>query len=343
MKQWQFQTLQLCARSMQNHEELLCLIDEFRKAGIRILLYKGLVIGKLYPDPHLRTMGDADLLVREEDHDVAVELLRQNGYIKTEENEEKKYSYFISPGGLVVDLQTKVWNYYSKRDIALSEMIEETAWSNTVLIPVDGKEIPTLGVQEHLFCIICHAAKHFISQGIGIRHLADIALYVNRYYDVIDWQDMLSKLTKIKLDTFLVSIMHISVNYFGMRNIPVVGHSGINNDSVNQLLEDCIDAGVFGKRNEKRQFSGNGGGAFYFRNSKTRLGIFLSTAFPSTSFLGSRYDYAKKCRILLPVAWLHRGLRYLLKKDRLSQSMSIFEMSDISSERMQLLTQLEIL
>lgn len=41
---------------------------------------------------------------------------------------------------------------------------------------------------DHLIFLLLHAFKHFISSGVGVRQLCDIALWMRRFGAQIDWQ-----------------------------------------------------------------------------------------------------------------------------------------------------------
>lgn len=63
-------------------------------AKIPVIVLKDLVIRNLYPHPYLRTMSDADLLVKPEDMDKAGNVLEEMGYKKGPVIE--KHTDFIS-------------------------------------------------------------------------------------------------------------------------------------------------------------------------------------------------------------------------------------------------------
>ena len=54
--------------------------NAFRDNGIRYAMVKGVAIANLYPVPALRTMGDIDLLIREEDKQQIHQIMLVLGY-----------------------------------------------------------------------------------------------------------------------------------------------------------------------------------------------------------------------------------------------------------------------
>ena len=66
----------------KNREKLLAKIDkEFSANTIPYIEIKGLKIAKYYPVPGLRTMGDTDLVVHEEDRERASDVLSKIGFV----------------------------------------------------------------------------------------------------------------------------------------------------------------------------------------------------------------------------------------------------------------------
>lgn len=69
------------ARELVIESELHRLCEALAAAGVRHLLFKGAPLAyTIYPEPHLRTRCDTDLLVPEEQRDAAEAVLREAGY-----------------------------------------------------------------------------------------------------------------------------------------------------------------------------------------------------------------------------------------------------------------------
>ena len=80
------------------------------------------------------------------------------------------------------------------------------------------------------------------------------------------------------------------------------------------LLADILASGLHGKADENRSYSAR----ITFNTLATgrvNNGLFFFL-FPGVEYLQSAYPYAKKHPILLPVAWVHRLLRYLWLQER---------------------------
>ena len=63
------------------------------------------------------------------------------------------------------------------------------------------------------FYLICHAFKHFLHSGFGIRQVCDIILFANAYGDAIDWERVLKQCREIQADLFAAALFGIGEKY----------------------------------------------------------------------------------------------------------------------------------
>ena len=62
--------------------------------------------------------------------------------------------------------------------------------------------------------------------------------------------------------------------------------------------------------------------------------------FPSSKVLPEEYAYAKKVRILLPIAWVHKGINFLKKRSKSKEDWySASEKLEIAEHRLKLMKQ----
>lgn len=146
------------------------MISFFRENGIWYLLMKGLVLERLYPDPHLREMCDNDILYDGEFYKLVKEFMLKNGYkiahsskdVHVDEYEKPPYFYFELHKNFFNVTRDKLAMYYS--DV------------KRLLVPVDGYEMK-LSDEDFYVYMIAHYYKHFIDGGTGIRSFVDCYLY----------------------------------------------------------------------------------------------------------------------------------------------------------------------
>jgi hypothetical protein len=188
--------------------------------------------------------------------------------------------------------------------------VHETAVAEEVF----GGTVCTLAPTEHLFYLICHAFKHFLHSGFGIRQVCDIVLFANRFGTQVDWQRVLENCRAIRAEKFAAAIFRIGSNYLVFDEEKAAWPADWREISVDVLpmLEDLLSAGVYGGASMNRKHSSNitlDAVAARKQGRKSRNALLLS-AFPSASKLEGRYPYLKKHPYLLPVAWCSRILTY---------------------------------
>ncbi len=299
----------------QNQEESL-ILAEAKKQGILCIPFKGLLLAELYPEPLMRTSGDADILVSPKDKDKMIEILVGRGYeLDQRETTETVFTY-ERHGVLSVELHISLWEEYIGKRKTLLEQLDLT--NPSTLIEVTACDIPfhTLGYEQHLIYQIYHMIKHFSLSGIGVRHLTDLTLYVNRYYDRINFADFWNTMEMLNYSVCCSYFFKICVGCFGMRKEAMKGSKIKTNIDLEPLIEDIIDGGVFGNSSTERFHARNIIKPYLNNQKKIELKksrLVIGIIFPGNETLKSQYPYAKKHGILLPFAWIQRNC-YLLKK-----------------------------
>ena len=89
----------------------------------------------------------------------------------------------------------------------------ENPVKNQILIEKEGIEISTLNYTEHLFYLLCHAYKHFLHCGFGIRQVCDIVMYGNTWGERINWQLLLGWSREIHGEFFAAALFQIGRKY----------------------------------------------------------------------------------------------------------------------------------
>lgn len=145
---------------------LLELVGNFEKAGIRTLSWKGpSMAALLYPDPGARPCDDLDFLVHPDDISKAVNLLAKNGYephvpvpariLNSYLGAGLDYVATNSQGDLWIDLSTLPTPSYFALTIDADSL-----WASARTITIENTSIP-LPCPEHLLYLLCvHASKH---------------------------------------------------------------------------------------------------------------------------------------------------------------------------------------
>ena len=297
---WRKETMMQAASQCAKTQRLLRLTAALELAGIRYALVKGALCRELYPQPDLRPSGDEDILITPEDLSQCSAVLVQDGMERIAEDDGTVTHWFDRQTGLYVELHTKLFSSKLPYDQLLNNCFSEQL-NHTVLMPAPNGVLRTLEPTYHLLFLICHAIKHFIAGGFGIRTLCDIVTFAERYQAQIDKNVLYDWLEKVNGRVFFDQVLAIGQTYLAM---DLSGWTLSNAAQPDEMLEDILDAGVYGQSTMSRRHSG----ALVLRaaeEGQTRPSV-IRAAFPPKEQLLGRYPILEKRPALLPVMWIRR-------------------------------------
>lgn len=178
----------------------------FEKNRIVFLPLKALVLKDFYPETSMRTCGDIDILVREEDVKAAVDCLTGNLGYKSE-----SYNFhdilMTAEGYPAIELHFSTC-YDEERLDAVLEHIWDYA------IPVNGGCEYKLSDDFFLFYTIAHIYHHFVTGGCGVRFFMD--LWVIKHRMGIQYSDGVRVLCReAGIEKFAESVLRLSDVWFG--------------------------------------------------------------------------------------------------------------------------------
>lgn len=296
-------TCQAVTVGEQQMAELEWMSETFEKNGIDHLVLKGSVIRSLYPKQEMRSMSDADVLIKFDQYDKIVPLLEEHGlqFVKENLNElcwEKTPFYVELHRYLVSPRHTDLYSYFGD------------GWK--LAKPVEGKAHTFVMSDEDFYVFLfVHFAKHYRSSGIGIKHLVDFWIYLKEKKD-LDIAYVRQELEKLKLLTFYDNVMRTLRAWF----------DGEAFDEVTWFITEKVFASsAFGtvesaKTSEALKDIKSG------EVKNVKLNRSLRLMFPPYKNMCIAFPILKKMPILLPFLWIYRGVRALFcKKDMISQQL----------------------
>lgn len=303
---------QVVAQTLRTRE-FLELNDRLQAVGLRPLVVKGLVCRDLYPQPDHRPSSDEDVLISADGFDLAHRVLMGFGMTTQLQGDSYEIPYRKDGSSLYVELHRSLFPPESDAYGDVGRFFEQVA-DRCVAVQIQGRRVYTLNPTDHLLFLICHAFKHFLHSGFGIRQVCDIALYANAYGKQADWIQILENCRAICAEKFAAALFRIGQNYLGFdpdlaaypavwREIPV--------DEV-PMLEDLLVGGLYGDASMSRKHSSNitlDAVAAKKRGRKTKNAL-VASIFPASDKLVGRYPYLKNRPYLLPVAWCSRLWTY---------------------------------
>ena len=339
---------QVMMQTMRTNE-FLELNRNLQAAGVRPLVVKGIICRNLYPQPDHRLSGDEDVLVPAEQFETSHMVMTEFGMQTTEDESNLSAAYEVpyrkmgSP--LYIELHKHLFPPESDA-YGDTNRFFEGVFDRAIVEDIQGVSVYTMGYTDHLFYLICHAFKHFLHSGVGIRQVCDIIMFANIHGSQIDWTQVLNNCKEINADKFAAALFQIGSKYLTFDPEQAAYPAMWRNIKVDELpmLEDLLSGGIYGDSNMSRKHSSNItlDAVAAQKQGRKAKGSMLSSVFPSASQLESRYLYLKKCPYLLPVAWCSRLLKYA-KETNHSKNNNVAEALKIGNERINLMKEYGIL
>ena len=298
----------------------LLLYKKMLEKNLSPIVLKGIICRNIYTEPEIRVSADEDLLIEPSEVKKYHDFLIEQGFI-TGNNNPINDDYEIIYRNEKNKLNLGVHKYlFSQEDSAfnkLNDLFKEL--DNTTYVTINKIDIQTLSPTNHFIYMICHAYKHLVYSGIGIRQLCDMTLFAEKNGKKIDWDKVLNQLKKENLDLFSEALLKICVEDLGM-DVNKADCSAIYLSATadkKPLLNDILSGGAYGASDENRLHSANiTRGAVASSKSKSKDTSILTSLFPSYDYMANKYDYIKKNRYLLPFAWAQRIFCFLRKSKK---------------------------
>lgn len=267
------------------------LINLLSKEGVAIMPFKGVVTKADYPQPHLRSMTDVDLLCREEFRPKAEQIFLHEGYVR--ESVSIKDSAFRKDEILYFELHS---NLLTEDSPAYDYF--NTVWDRAKVNKASGHVEMTL--EDTYLYMLEHLAKHIESGGAGIRFYMDVYVFMKAHDKELDRAYIDKVLTKIKLSQFEKVTLEICENWFSGKE-----KVNVNTPNAAFILNSC----TFGRT--KVAFLAdtviNHKGKNSAANGITRI---IKKLFPAVRWMRLRYKAVNKLPVLypvfVPVFWVER-------------------------------------
>ena len=273
--------------------------------NVKHVFLKGYFLRELYPDRNLRTIGDIDILVEEENFDVVVKLLKENNF---NFGEDDGHHIQIWKNGVLIELHRNLFEEHRVLSDYFSKPFEN-------IVNVD-KFTYKLSAEYDFLYLIGHYAKH-INIGAGLRPLCDIYLMLKKCD--IDLPYIEKELNKLGLSKFYNMLLNMIYIIFDFKVV-----SFVEDSSVNEMIEYCIKSGVHGQGSKSNMTHNN---VRTVTNGK-KIPYLLKRLFIPVRQLFSIYPWTKSI-ILIPFGYIVRFFEFLFfKRDKLKVVLNYKEDSD---------------
>ena len=264
-------------------------------------------------------MGDADILIRQEQYPQVCQVMESLNFQFCSEN----VHVWVWQGE---DLHVELHKSLVPPSDKLYYAYYGSGWQ--LARKGDGSRYD-LSPEDTLVFLVTHFARHYRHAGIGCRHVVDLFVFRRAYPD-IDVAYVEQQLEDLGLKVFFRNCMRLLEVWF----------DDAQPDAAVELMTEAIFSGgawgsVEAKMRSKEVEKGKG-------KAPARRGIPWYILFPNRNFLSYRYGILLKYPVLLPVIWVVRWFDILLiRPQKIKKKLSILrDMDDdvINRHRQALLT-----
>lgn len=233
-------SLKWMSHSLSLEEQAICkeniaieVAEKLSEKNIFFLVLKGMSYASYYPNSHHRESGDIDcfLFGKKEDGDKAVvEIggrMEEAGY---------KHSHLYYKGLLIENHRYITSFNNTKLGVKTERLLQElvaigyTAMGNTKLLKPSAN--------FNAIFLVKHAQRHFIQEGIRIRHLLDWALFLKAEAANVDWGSVIPIMEECHILDFARVMTKICRDNIAL-DIDVAGLNG-KSDMTNAVLDDMM-------------------------------------------------------------------------------------------------------
>lgn len=310
----------------RQHAQLHQLME---KHGIDYCMMKGAVSAYYYPKPMLRTMGDVDFLVAPETIPRATEILKNEGFTPWEE-EHACHIVFSKPGAQLEMHFEPAGMPKGKAGDLMREYLANI-FDKTETVEIEGMAFRKPSDFHHGLILLMHTYHHLLSEGIGVRHLADWSAFISNLEENVFADLFEEKLKAVGLWQFTKIISGTANMYLGAPYRKWMGD--IDRELCRDLMEDILQSGNFGRKDGSRVYQGL---AISDRGKDGLKKNSVVQVFASLSALAkNRYPFFRKVPFLLPIGWVMicvRRIGKILKKERSTPQLTGFS-AKVSSRK----------
>ena len=286
------------------------------KNEIPFIPLKGAVLSMLYPEAWQRTSCDIDVLVKTEDLERAIKLLKGDAGYTYYKKSEHDYSFY-APNGVNLELHYD----FHEETISVTDSWQNASYEEGFKYKMMLS--PEFFVLHH----IAHMAKHIKYGGCGLRPFIDL-WFIKKNLDY-DNGKLNTLLIERNLKKFSDTVFNMTENLFNSKPL---------NALQEELLNFVLDAGAYGSIENRV--------AVRHIKNKSRIKYALSRIFSKRKSLKYAYPVLEKHPWLSPFCQVHRWFKIILKgraKSAFEEFSANHNMADEKIKRVNyLLNELEI-
>ena len=259
------------------------LVEAFTGKSIDCMPLKGSVIKNYYPNPDLRSMGDIDFLVREQNRQIVRDIMHSLGY-EDDILDDGQVDGFKKDRLVYVEIHYD----FSAENHAYHDLFS-IDWSK--LLPTETQHLYKMDFEDLYFFNVGHYAKNMHNRGMGIRAVVDGYVLWNKM-SVEQKHSLLNRFAQTELNDFHNRLLEIADVWFDDKGA----------DERLMLIQDyLINKPTYGNKKDEITMY-----AIRDNADASNLKYIIRKIFPSSDELYRRFNIKHRFSIFLPYLWIAR-------------------------------------
>lgn len=291
---------QYAYKGMITHEHQMAEFQDifaaFDKNGIDYMPLKGTLLKELYPQPEMRPMGDADILIKLDQYETIKPIMTELGFTEKLETDHelvwRKPTAYVELHKRLMSTSNKDFYAYFGDGWRLAKHCVGTRYYMTD--------------EDQLIYLLVHFAKHYRNGGIGIKHMVDLWVY-HKNKTALDAEYLKQELEKLSLYDFYVNVMATLGVWFEEQTPTKV------TDFITAII---FNSGAFGTREATLLADALKEGKASVSAKEIRTRKWWNAIFLPYKQMCIKYPVLKKFPFLLPGAWIYRIINSALFRKR---------------------------
>lgn len=186
--------------------------EELSKRDIQTIVLKGLAYASYYPNPYHRESGDLDCYLmgkKDEGDKITIEIggkMEEAGY---------KHSHLYYKG-LTIENHNFLTSFdNTKLGIRTEQLLQEQIIEG--YRPIGGTKLQNPSADFNAIFLIKHAQRHFIKDGICVRHLLDWAFFLKSESQNVNWEKVIPIMNECRILEFAKVMTRLCIEQLGMK------------------------------------------------------------------------------------------------------------------------------
>lgn len=180
-------------RNEQVNSVLTQVIVEMEEWGLHPITIKGQVVAQEYEESLYRQSGDIDIFFGNSEWKGVELWLKEKGLNFSRSAAEKHIEVEYDGMSLELHYHLNVFgseqaNDYWEKEIEDREASPQPSPKERKCryVEINGTKVRTLGVTDTLVYLMVHVHHHLLTEGVGLRQLMDMCLFVHNHFDELD-------------------------------------------------------------------------------------------------------------------------------------------------------------